>query len=201
MLDAGRRLTIGALALEATVDELVARLRGRPEPDDAELRRRAQQRVEGARSRPPAILGPMMDMPLGALPGPMQRMLRALALTRDLGTTALDERAPLTGFGVGHRTAAGPACVALDPNEAFARFEPGSILVVAGTTPAYNALLAIAAGVVTEEGGALSHAAVMARELDIPAVVGAQGALAKVTDGQLVEVDPIAGRVNLRTGG
>ena len=201
MREAGRRLAIGDLALEATVDELVARMHGDQRPGDGELAQRAQLRSERARLRPPAILGPQMNLPLSALPHPMRRMLRALALTRDLGTTALDGRQPLTGCGIGDHAGVGRACVALDPHEALARFEPGSVLVVAGTTPAYNSVLAVAGGVVTEEGGVLSHAAVMARELGLPAVIGAEGALTKISDGQLVEVDPVAGQVILRTDG
>jgi phosphohistidine swiveling domain-containing protein len=48
--------------------------------------------------------------------------------------------------------------------------------------------------VVTVDGGAMSHAAVLARELGIPAVIGASGALS-ITDGAMVEVDPLAGAV------
>jgi pyruvate,water dikinase len=58
-------------------------------------------------------------------------------------------------------------------------------------------VLAIAGGLVTEEGGALSHAAVLARELDLPAVIGVAGALAVIADGDRVEVDPVAGTVRV----
>jgi phosphoenolpyruvate-protein kinase (PTS system EI component) len=50
---------------------------------------------------------------------------------------------------------------------------------------------------VTEEGGQLSHAAVMARELGLSAVIGAPAALSQIADGELVEVDPIVGRVRV----
>jgi pyruvate,water dikinase len=50
---------------------------------------------------------------------------------------------------------------------------------------------------VVEEGGLLSHAAVIARELGLTAVIGASGAMATVPDGALVEVDPGAGRVRV----
>jgi pyruvate,water dikinase len=145
------------------------------------------------------VLGPTLSLPTAALPGPMQRMTRALLLIRDLGTTALEGRRPLQGVGIGTTSAIGRACVAVDPNEALARFEPGDILVALGTTPAFNALLAVASAVVTEEGGHLSHAAVMARELGIPAVIGAAGALADIADGSMIEVDPVAGRVRVAT--
>ena len=71
------------------------------------------------------------------------------------------------------------------------------MLVVPFTTPAYNAVLAVCGAVVTEEGGVLAHAAVLARELGLPAVVGAAGALGLIRDGAEVEVDPVAGTVRL----
>jgi pyruvate,water dikinase len=197
MLEAGKRLGFGALAIEATSDELAALLRGGNGPAADELASRAQAREQASASPAPPSLGPSVDLPTAALPKPMRRMTEALLAIRDLGTTALDGRQPLCGVGVGVGTGVGTACVATDPNEALARFEPGSILVAIGTTPAFNALLAVAAGVVTEEGGILSHAAVMARELGIPAVIGAQGALSAIPDGALVEVDAVAGQVRV----
>ncbi len=65
------------------------------------------------------------------------------------------------------------------------------------TTPAYNAVLPFAGALVVEAGGYLSHAAVMARELDLPAVLGAAGAMATIRDGDIVEVDPANGRVTV----
>ena len=49
----------------------------------------------------------------------------------------------------------------------------------------------------TEEGGPLSHAAVIARELGLPALVGAAEALALVPDGATVELDPVAGTIRV----
>ena len=75
--------------------------------------------------------------------------------------------------------------------------EPGDVLVARFTTPAYNTVLTLAGAIVTTDGGALCHAAVMARELGIPAVIGAAGALDHIVDGAEVEVDPVAGRVRV----
>ena len=68
--------------------------------------------------------------------------------------------------------------------------------MVRATSPAFNSVLAIAGAVVTADGGALSHAAVLARELGIPAVIGASGALS-IPDGHTIEVDPVGGAVRL----
>jgi pyruvate,water dikinase len=67
---------------------------------------------------------------------------------------------------------------------------------VRATSPAFNAVLSIAGAVVTANGGAMSHAAVLARELGIPAVVGA-GAALDIPDGAMIEVDPVAGLVRV----
>ena len=75
--------------------------------------------------------------------------------------------------------------------------QPGDVLVVPCTTPAYNMVLSMAGAVVTAEGGALSHAAILARELGIPAVVGAPRALHDIPDGALVEVDAAHGCVRV----
>jgi phosphoenolpyruvate-protein kinase (PTS system EI component) len=53
------------------------------------------------------------------------------------------------------------------------------------------------AAVAVEEGGAMSHPAILARELGITAVIGVPGLLARVQDGDQVEVDPTAGTVTV----
>jgi pyruvate,water dikinase len=124
-------------------------------------------------------------------------MVRALVAVRDNSSVDVTVREPLTGEGIGSAVGVGRAVVAEDAAEALARFEPGDVLVARGTAPAYNVILACAAAVVTEEGGQLSHAAVVARELGLPAVIGAAQAVSRIPDGSLVEVDPVAGRVRV----
>jgi pyruvate,water dikinase len=108
-----------------------------------------------------------------------------------------DAGAALTGVGVGQVAYTGRARLAADPEAALDGMEPGDVLVVRFTTPAYNTVLSLAGAVVTVDGGPLCHAAVMARELGIPAVIGAPGALELIADGATVEVDPLAGRVRI----
>ena len=64
------------------------------------------------------------------------------------------------------------------------------------TTPAYNVVLPLAGGIVTAEGGPLSHAAVLARELDLPVIIGAYGALGLV-NGATITIDPRTGEVTV----
>jgi pyruvate,water dikinase len=69
------------------------------------------------------------------------------------------------------------------------------------TTPAFNAVLPLAGALATEEGGLLSHAGIIARELDVPAVIGVSGLLASVEDGAEIEVDAAAGTVTILAAG
>jgi pyruvate,water dikinase len=110
---------------------------------------------------------------------------------------APEERAPLAGVGIGTTTYRGRARVAASPADVLDTMEQGDVLVTQFTTPAYNTLLFVSGAVVCEEGGVLSHAAIIARELGIPAVVGAAGAMAMIRDGDTVEVDPVTGFVRL----
>ena len=100
-----------------------------------------------------------------------------------------------SGVGIGIDRYEGRACVAASPEEALARLEPGDVLVTSLTTPAFEAIMAIAGAVVTEHGGLASHTALVAREQGIPAVVGVAGA----TDHHL-ERGARGGRPGGRTG-
>jgi rifampicin phosphotransferase len=79
----------------------------------------------------------------------------------------------------------------------FDRLQPGEILVCSYTNPSWTPLFAYAAGVVTDTGGPVSHAAIVAREYGIPAVMGAIGATERITDSQEILVDGTEGRVML----
>jgi pyruvate,water dikinase len=81
--------------------------------------------------------------------------------------------------------------------EDFARVRAGDVLVAATTTPAWTPLFPSLAALVTEAGGILSHAAVVAREYGVPAVVGIDGATAAIADGARVRVDGDAGEVTV----
>jgi phosphohistidine swiveling domain-containing protein len=76
-----------------------------------------------------------------------------------------------------------------------ARIEKGDILVAPYTDPAWTPLFPIAAGLVTEVGGLMTHGAVVAREYGIPAVVGVDGATEAIRDGSLVRVNGTQGYV------
>jgi len=198
MLEAGRRVLGHAdLGIEATVDELVARLGGASSPSEATIGVRAAQRRDDSALVPPPLLGPDLGLPIDALPRGMSTVARALVALRDLSISGAGRHRPLEGDGIGTGRAAGRAVVADDPSEALARVEPGDVLVARGTAPAWNAVLSIVSAVVVEEGGPLGHAAIVARELGIPAVVGVAGALRLIPDGATVEVDAATGTITV----
>jgi rifampicin phosphotransferase len=91
----------------------------------------------------------------------------------------------------------GTARVVRGPGD-FERVSHGDVLVARTTSPAYNVILPIIGGVVTDRGGALCHAAIVAREFGIPAVVGTSLATTKIPDGAHVLVDGDRGFVTVR---
>jgi rifampicin phosphotransferase len=171
-------------------------------PIAAEFAARADLRAaqKAAAAAAPDTLGPAEPAPppdvlpanLATVAGMVQTVVAFLGMA---GTSAGAD--PLAGSGIGTTVVRGVARLATDPEEALDALKPGDVLVVAGTTPAYNLVLSIAGAVVTADGGPMSHAAVIARELGIPAVIGARGALTEIPNGALVEVDPVAGRVRV----
>jgi pyruvate,water dikinase len=100
----------------------------------------------------------------------------------------------LTGTGASPGNACGTARAVHSIDE-FATVRPGDILVCRTTDPAWTPLFGVAAAVVTETGGMLSHAAIVAREFGIPAVLGIADALTRIRTGTTLEVDGTHGTV------
>jgi pyruvate,water dikinase len=169
------------------------------DPTPAELDRRRQQRYVLAALDAPLSLGdPEPAPPLELLPKPLADLVRMVQIViEQLGMGGIRPTSGLVGVGVGDRIVRGRACRADSPEQAIDRLRRGDVLVVPCTTPAYNSVLTLAGAVVTADGGPLSHAAVLARELGISAVVGARGALTEIPEGALIDVDPIAGEVRI----
>ena len=87
----------------------------------------------------------------------------------------------------------GKARVVLDPRQAM--IEPGEILVAPRTDPGWIMLFPSAAGLLVEHGSLLSHSAIVAREMGIPAVVSIDGLTEWIRSGDVVELDGATGRV------
>lgn len=83
--------------------------------------------------------------------------------------------------------------------EEFGKFKAGEILVAPATDPMWSNLFPIAKAVVTEMGGVLSHASIVAREYGTPCVVNVQGIVDALNDGDMIEVDGESGLVRILT--
>lgn len=102
----------------------------------------------------------------------------------------------IRGLGASPGVVTGTAYVLHGPED-FEQMKPGAILVASITTPAWTPLFALAAGVVTDIGGPLSHGSIVAREYGIPAVLGTGVATKRIHSGQTITVDGSAGIVTL----
>jgi len=98
-----------------------------------------------------------------------------------------------TGTGCSPGIVKGRARVVRDPKNAV--IEPGEILIAERTDPGWIMLFAAAAGVVVERGSLLSHSAIVAREMGIPAVVAVREITHMISDGEWIEIDGSAGTV------
>ncbi|MFI6498080.1 PEP/pyruvate-binding domain-containing protein [Nonomuraea typhae] len=139
--------------------------------------------------------------PAAALPSPAAGTPGAALQSPAAGTPGVALRPPagtpgvaLAGTPGSRGSATGTARIVRGPGD-FARVRPGDILVCPFTDPAWTPLLRIAAGVVTETGGVLSHAAIVAREHAIPAVLGIPDATRTLRDDALITVDGTNGTV------
>ena len=160
-----------ALARESADPALRARMRSR-------VRRRRRQYDEWASRAAPPIRdrgGAPVDEPPTAAP-------------------AAQESGPLRGIAASTGLAQGRARVATSPAEGR-ELVAGEILVARFTDPGWTPIFPLAAAVVTEIGGMLSHGAVVAREYGIPAVVNVAGATSRIQTGDLLEVDGSKGEV------
>jgi pyruvate,water dikinase len=103
-------------------------------------------------------------------------------------------RVRVTGRSVGAKIASGRVRVLLHSDQLEA-FQPGEVLVADNTTPDWQPILKRAAAVVTNRGGRTCHAAIVARELGIPAVIGTEDATALLQSGEQVTVSCAEGDI------
>ena len=207
LLEAGRRLAHRNLVndahhvFELEPQEVSALLVDATGPGAGELAERAEGRNAQRSLDPPAFLGDEPeDPPLHLLPPAMaQAMDMVTTVISTLFGTKDGTAAPLSGSGIGSEPYTGIARVAETAEEAITAMEPGDILITRATSPAFNLVLGIAGGLVTVHGGPMSHAAVLSRELGLPAVIGVEDCLEHIRSGDRVEVDPANGIVTLLT--
>ena len=198
-LAVGKRLSAcGALSEPFDVFQLtLAELRGLGDPAAATPRLRAlvaERQAEAARFAgvtPPTFLG----VPRPVLPMDCAILRASVKFSGNLMGPP-SEGGDLQGMPGSSGRVTGRARIVRTPSDAE-KLEPGDILVAPFTLPSWTPFFASAAGVVTNVGGMLCHAAVVAREYGIPAVVGTQRATEVLCDGQCIEVDGDAGVVRV----
>jgi pyruvate,water dikinase len=206
-LGAGRRVARrGRIAtphqmLDASLDEMCTLVTGAGGPSADELAKRAEYRATYTAKDAPPFLGPPAPPPpdLARLPPSAARVMRAIfiALGHLFGSSqAQHEEKVLHGLAASKGVYEGPARRISSPSE-FGRIAKGDVLVTASTTEAFNILLPLLGGIVTDNGGLLSHAAIVSREYGIPGVVGTREATERIADGVRIRVDGDAGEVTM----
>ena len=206
-LTAGRRLAERGRVQDpehfvfADIDEMCGMLEGSATPTAEGLADRFAYHNTYTAKDAPMHLGddPVPPPDPSQLPPPMHRVMAAvgLAMGEMFGTSQEEHDATVirglpasSGLREGiARRVAGPAD--------FDRIQRDDVLLTEATTEAFNILLPLLSGIITDSGGALSHAAIVAREYGIPGVVGTRDATERISDGTRVRVDGDAGTVTV----
>jgi phosphohistidine swiveling domain-containing protein len=211
MLEAGRRLVDSgvlpdaSLAVSASHEEIIGMLKGEKQPGVEELRRRQTWRETKTVADAPAFLGPEPKGPPPAewLPKKAQANARAMdTVIREIFNVPVQKAPPrsVAGLPVHPGIYEGPARIVNGPQD-FNRLQQGDVLITRNTGPAFNVVLPLLGAIVTDRGGQLSHAAIVAREYGIPAVVGTREATTMFADGVRVRVNGDKGVVELVEAG
>ncbi len=206
-LAAGRRLAERGRIHEAVhivdagADEMCALVAGSESPTADDLARRAQYRATHSAKDAPPFLGPPPPPPPDAagLPPQVGRLMQAtgFAMGSIFGSSETEhEEDRLRGLAASQGIYEGPARRVSGPSE-FERIVKGDVLVTESTSEAFNILLPLLGAIVTDNGGLLSHSAIVAREYGIPGVVGTRDATERISDGMRLRVDGTAGEVTL----
>ncbi len=207
VLEAGRRLVQrGVLAdaehaVDASLSELQALLTSSGGPARSEIEARVHWRKTKTVADIPAWLNhpPAEPPPAELLPEPAKRAARAVdAVISNLfkEVEAQSSAQIVRGLSVNTGVYEGRARLVLDAAD-FSRLEQGDVLITRATSPYFNVVLPLLGALVTDRGGQLCHAAIVAREYGIPGIVGTKVATQTIADGARVRVDGTTGEVHV----
>jgi len=155
--------------------------------------RRDEHRLHSRLSPPPSV--PLTGPPLTASRR-IKNLLKRLIVGKDSCIAGPGE---LRGAPASPGRVTGPARLVSSASE-FGRLQKGDIVVTRNATPDWTPAFTIAAGLITDSGGPLSHTSILAREFGIPAVMGVQTATRCIAEGQLVTIDGGDGSIRLHGG-
>lgn len=206
-LAAGRRLAEGGRLDDpedlvfADIDEMCAIVEGASAPSAEELAGRHSYHRTYTAKDAPVHLGddPPPTPDPSALPPPMARLMAAIGTAMGEMFAVSEqqhEETVIRGLGASAGQREGICRRVAGPND-FDRIQRGDVLLTEATTEAFNILLPLLSAIITDSGGGLSHAAIVAREYGIPGVVGTRDATARIPDGTRVLVDGDAGTVTV----
>jgi pyruvate,water dikinase len=200
LLEFGRRLAEAGVIDENsdvfffTPDELPVMVAALPQGDQRHLVAQRKAEMDKFRTiQPPPAFG---TMPPG--PPPDDPLGRAIGKMMGPPPQPPAETDVLQGVPCSPGKVRGPARVVMSLSQAD-KIQLGDVMVAPATMPPWTPLFASISAVVTEVGGVLSHAAIVAREYNIPAVLGTGTATSVIHDGQILEVDGDAGIVRIIT--
>ena len=208
VLEAGKRLQAeghlpqAAALVHASHEEMLALLRGESAVTVAELQEREHWYNSTTTDDVPPFLGPPPEPPppLEALPEDARPGAAAIgAALGNLSDPPAAEATPdqvVKGFAVSTGIYEGTARLIQSPAD-FQRLQPGDVLITKNTSASFNVVLPMLGAIVTDRGGQLSHAAIVAREYGIPALVSTRNATRVIADGARVRVDGISGTVEV----
>jgi pyruvate,water dikinase len=208
LLELGRRLEARGRvqatedALEVGVDEISGLLAGAADPTAEELHARAVQRVEATLAGAPRHLGdpPPPPPPVEMLPPPLARVMSATGFLIDgiLGQKEAPEGDATTLVGIpgAQGVVEGPVRIVRSIDDLL-DLEDGDVLVAPTTGEAFNSMLHLVSAMVTDHGSFASHAAIVSREMGIPAVVGTHDGTKRLATAKRVRVDGTAGEVTI----
>ena len=187
--------------VDVDINEMKELVTGAGGPSAEELAERHRARTSmTARDAPPFLGDPPAPPPdPSGLPPAAARVMRATGIVIDSMFGSSEEEhtdTALCGLAASRGVYEGPARRVSDPSE-FAAIAQGDVLVTESTTEAFNILLPLLGAIVTDAGGLLSHAAIVAREYGIPGVVGTREATQRIADGARVRVDGDKGEVTV----
>jgi phosphohistidine swiveling domain-containing protein len=205
VIAAGRRVAARGLIqdpehfVDAGFEEMKALIIGTDGPSADELaERHAFRTSHNAKDVPATLGGPPPPPPdMSGLPPGEARVMRAMMIVvgEMFGSSEAEHEERLVrGLAASGGVYEGTARLVAGPTE-FDRIVEGDVLVTESTSEAFNILLPLLGGIVTDAGGLLSHAAIVSREYGIPGVVGTREGTELIPDGARVRVDGDAGEV------